>query len=42
MQANRYSLYFLYLGLASFVLAYFQVAAWTLTGALQGLALHHR
>ena len=33
-QVTKYSLYFLYLGLASFVLAYFQVAAWTLTGAL--------
>ena len=35
VQVTKYSLYYLYLGLAAFVVGYFQVAAWMLTGAGQ-------
>ena len=35
VQVTKYSLYYLYLGLAAFVAGYFQVAAWMLTGAGQ-------
>ncbi len=38
-QVTKYSLYFLYLGLAAMALAYFQVAAWTLTGSQRLLRL---
>lgn len=32
-QVSKYSLYFLYLGLGAFFMAYLQVACWTLTSA---------
>ncbi|KAL4457545.1 hypothetical protein ABPG75_012410 [Micractinium tetrahymenae] len=41
-EVNRYALYFVYLGIASFVAAYCQMAFWTFTGVRQVNNMRHR